>query len=62
MIDNFSLEPLPCQSEEPEPASIIIPPICSRYRENFWGIAEMAWRTKDPEPFDFGPGIWKFQK
>jgi hypothetical protein len=39
MIDNFSLEPLPCMKEEAEPSSIIIPPVCSRYREDFWGIA-----------------------
>ncbi len=47
MVDNFSLEPLPCINEEAEPASLIIPPICSRYREDFWGIAEMAWKVKN---------------
>jgi len=60
MVDNFKLEPTPCKPDEDEPPSIIIPPLCSRYRENYWGIAEMAWRAKDPNPKDFGPGKWFF--
>jgi len=62
LVDNISFEPLGCQTPEDEPPVKIIPPLCSRFRESYWGTSKLSWKVQDPDNPDFAPGIWYFQQ
>jgi len=61
LVDNISFEPLGCQTPEDEPPAVIIPPLCSRFRESYWGTSKLSWKVQDPDDSEFAPGTWYFQ-
>ena len=66
-FDNLEITPIECTVSKttnpdgsPKPITMILPPQCSRFNENYFGQMELRWKAKEPMKSTNGPSKWEF--